>query len=97
MEGSGMMPAMLHMSIMIRSYSIAFPQQTPKLPSITQPNGLLTKMEKWTSMLYAGGASEVMLSNSADFSNSTWEPFVEVKKAWQLNIGKTEAVIYAKF
>jgi hypothetical protein len=48
-------------------------------------------------MLYANGASDVMISNSTDFSKSKWEPIVEIKKGWQLIVGKTEAVVYAKF
>lgn len=74
-----------------------FPPTDAKIAINNSAQWLTDKDGKVDVMLYAGGASEVMLSNSADFSNSTWEPFVEVKKAWQLNIGKTEAVIYAKF
>jgi hypothetical protein len=66
--------------------------------SINNGNQWLTDKEgKADIMLYANGASDVMLSNSADFSNSKWEPLVEVRKGWQLTLGKTEAIVYARF
>jgi hypothetical protein len=48
-------------------------------------------------LIYAKGASEVMLSNSSDFSKGTWEPMVELKKDWVINTQKAEAKVYAKF
>ena len=58
---------------------------------------LTNKDGKCNISVVANGASEVMLSNTADFSNAKWEPIVEIKKDWILNIQKSEAKIYAKF
>jgi hypothetical protein len=46
--------------------------------------------------LYAKGAYEILLSNSSNFSQSTWEPYIELRKDWQISSGP-EASVYAKF
>ncbi len=55
------------------------------------------KSGKTPISLAASGANEVMLSNSPDFSKSTWEPMTEFRKDWSLNTTKETAEVYAKF
>jgi len=55
------------------------------------------KSGKSAISLAANGASEVMLSNSSDFSKSTWEPMVEFRKDWTMNTTRETAEVYAKF
>ncbi len=58
---------------------------------------LTSKEGKGDILLYANGAAEVMISNTSDFSNSKWEPMVELKKGWKLNIDNPEAQVFAKY
>jgi len=46
--------------------------------------------------LRAEGARKMMLSNSADFTNSTWESF-KAEKRWLLTEGDGEKTVFAKF
>ncbi|GAA4849927.1 hypothetical protein [Algivirga pacifica] len=47
--------------------------------------------------LYGQGASEVMLSNTEDFSESFWVPFNELYYNWRVPEGDGEKTVYAKF
>ncbi len=58
---------------------------------------LTDKSGKGDIFLYAKGAHEVMISNSANFSNSKWEPMTNVKKDWKFEIGKPTVDIFIKF
>ena len=55
------------------------------------------KSGKAAISLAANGASEVMLSNSSDFSKSVWEPMVEYRKDWVINTNRESAEVYVKF
>jgi len=55
------------------------------------------KSGKAAISLAANGASEVMLSNSSDFSKGTWEPMIEFRKDWTMNTTRETAEVYAKF
>jgi len=52
---------------------------------------------KGNIMLYAKGASNVMISNNAEFSQASWEAMTEIRKDWPIDISRTEATVYAKF
>lgn len=58
---------------------------------------LINKDGKCDISISANGASEMILSNTADFSNSKWEPIIDLKKDWILNTQRPEAKVYAKF
>ncbi|MDZ7606698.1 MAG: hypothetical protein U5K79_14165 [Cyclobacteriaceae bacterium] len=55
------------------------------------------KSGKAAISLAANGASEVMLSNSSDFSKSTWEPMAEYRKDWTMNTSRETAEVHARF
>lgn len=48
-------------------------------------------------LVYAKGASEMMISSTQDFSDGIWEPIVELKKDWKFNNNTSEIRVYAKF
>ncbi len=58
---------------------------------------LTDKNGKADIFLYAVGAHEVMISNSADFSNSKWEPMTDIRRDWILNTNKSSANVYVKY
>jgi len=58
---------------------------------------LTDKEGKADILLYANGSSEMMISNTPDFTDSKWEPMEQVKKGWKLSINNPEARVYAKF
>ena len=55
------------------------------------------KNGKGDIQLYAKGAHEVMISNTASFTNAKWEPMKELRKEWQFNSSQLNAEVYAKF
>ena len=52
---------------------------------------------KSTLHLNATGADEVRLSNSTDFSQSSWEPFKPEREQWPLDLNQSSARVYAQF
>ena len=52
---------------------------------------------KCTLHLNAIGANEVRLSNSMDFSQSSWEPFKPEREQWPLDLNQSSARVYAQF
>src|SRR5690606_3701492 len=51
--------------------------------------------EKKVSLLISASASEMMISNNADFSGAKWEPIQVRKDGWALPGDDGEKVVYA--
>jgi len=57
---------------------------------LTDPDG------KTNVYLKANGASEVIMSENADFSNASWKEAKNIVE-WQVDVAKPKATVYAKF
>lgn len=58
---------------------------------------MTSKEGKVTVFLKANGASEMMVSNSPEFTKSSWETYTAIKNDWQIDTKNTQAAIYSKF
>ncbi len=58
---------------------------------------MTNKEGKVTLFLKAAGATEMMVSNSPEFTGANWEPYSAIKDNWEINLKNTQAAVYAKF
>ncbi len=58
---------------------------------------MTNKEGKVTLFLKSLGATEMMVSNSPEFTNAKWETYSAIKDNWEINIKNTQAAVYAKF
>lgn len=59
--------------------------------------GKYTKLPQVNLQLLATGASEMLVSNNADFSGANWEPYRQIKSNWGVGIDDGKKNVYVKF
>lgn len=73
------------------------PPTDPEIAINRGDEWMTSKEGKVTLYLKAVGASEMQVSNTADFASAPWEGYSAIKENWPVDLKSREAVVYARF